>query len=208
MRSSELSHDGPATGRLAYWIARAWMALWGWDVEGEIPRGISKAVLIAAPHTSNWDLPHMLAAALVFRVQVSWMGKHTLFRWPFGAFMRWLGGVPVDRRAPQGMVGQIAQRFRETDRLVLAIPPSGTRKRSTHWRSGFYHIAREAGVPIVCGYLDYARRRAGLGHILVPTGDLAADTAHLASFYADKRGKYPENETPVVLGGPPVATDA
>jgi 1-acyl-sn-glycerol-3-phosphate acyltransferase len=199
MRSSELSHDGPATGRLGYWVARLWMAVFGWDVEGEIPRGYRKAVLIAAPHTSNWDLPHMLAAALIFRVHLSWMGKHTLFRWPFGWFMRGLGGVPIDRRSPQGMVGQMAERFREADQLVLAVPPSGTRKKSTHWRSGFYHIAREAGVPILCAYLDYSRRRAGLGPLFFPTGDLAADTASLAAFYADKRGKFPENETPVLL---------
>ncbi|MBA2320831.1 MAG: lysophospholipid acyltransferase family protein [Deltaproteobacteria bacterium] len=199
MRSSEVGHDGPVTGRIGYWLARLWMAAFRWDVEGDVPQGISKAVLIAAPHTSNWDLPHMIAAALIFRVHISWMGKHTLFRWPFGAFMRWLGGMPIDRRSPQGMVGQMAQRFRDTDRMVLAVPPSGTRKKSTHWRTGFYHIAREAGVPVVCAYLDYSRRRAGLGHLFVPTGDLVADTASLKAFYADKRGKHPDNETPVEL---------
>src|SRR5690349_6527040 len=99
----------------------------------------------------------------------------------------------------------MVDRFREADKFVVAISLSGTRKKSTHWRSGFYHIAREAGVPVLCGYLDYSRRRAGLGHLFFPTGDLQADTANLAAFYADKRGKFPESETPVLLKA---ATDA
>jgi 1-acyl-sn-glycerol-3-phosphate acyltransferase len=205
------THDGPATGTLAYWLGRLWLWAAGWQVEGHFPPGVTRAVVIAAPHTSNWDLPHMLAASFVFRLRLSWMGKHTLFRPPFGAALRWLGGVPVDRRAPQGLVRTVAATLRDADRLALAIPPSGTRKRAASWKSGFYWIAVEAGVPIVCGYLDYRQRRAGLGHLVWPTGDPAADMAAIRAFYEDKRGKFPDQETPVVLkeeGGPAAGASA
>jgi 1-acyl-sn-glycerol-3-phosphate acyltransferase len=175
------------------------MCVFGFDVEGELPRGVRQAVLIAAPHTSNWDLPHMLAAAFIFRVRLSWMGKHTLFRFPLGPLLRFFNGMPIDRRAPQGMVGQTTARFRQGDPFILGIPPSGTRKRAAQWKSGFYWIAVEAGVPIVCAYLDYGRRRAGLGFTFVPTGDPKADMARIREFYADKRGKFPESETPPLL---------
>lgn len=198
MRGPEVTHPGPATPWLLYWVARAWFRLFGWDTEGEVP-AVSKAVLIAAPHTSNWDLPHMLATSLVFRYRISWIGKHTLFRFPFGAFMRLLGGVPIDRSSPQGMVKAVADQLRLSERLVIAVPPSGTRSRRDHWKSGFYWIAHEAQVPVVCTFLDYARRRAGVGLSFVPTGDVKADMERVRAFYAPIRGRFPENETPPLL---------
>ena len=177
--------------RLRRRLARTFLRLTGWAIEGARPvsRGF---VLIAAPHTTNWDLVYFLACAWAFGISPSWMGKHTLFRGPLGPVMRWLGGVPVYRARAGGLVEQMAQAFERDPALVLTVPPEGTRARAAHWKSGFYQIARAARVPIVMGYLDYGRRRGGLGPILVPGDDLRADMAAFRAFYADKRGKYPE----------------
>ncbi len=198
MRSSAVTHPGPTSGRLAYWIGRAWMAVFGWDVEEPGPQ-VPKGIIIAAPHTSNWDLPHMLGAAFVYRVDVRWLGKHTLFEGPFGWFFRWLGGIPVDRTAPRGMVGQAAERLTDADKLYIAVPPSGTRERRDHWKSGFYWIAHTAQVPVICGYLDYGRRRACLGYTFVPTGDVKSDMDKVRAFYAGVRGKFPELQSDIRL---------
>lgn len=134
----------------------------------------------------------MLAIAWVYGIRVSWMGKHTLFRRPFGPVMRSLGGIAVDRRAPHGVVGQMAEIFADREQLILAVPPEGTRKRVEHWKSGFYEIARAADVPIAAGFLDYRRRRGGIGPLIRPTGDVAADMDDIREFYADKTGRHPE----------------
>jgi 1-acyl-sn-glycerol-3-phosphate acyltransferase len=199
VRPSTIDHDGPSTSWWLYWLARLWMWVFGWDVDGESPKDISKAVLIAAPHTSNWDLPHMLAASLVYRLRLSWLGKHTLFRPPWGWFMRALGGVPIDRTAANGAVRGVADQIAAIDKVMIAVPPSGTRSKRDHWKSGFYWIAHTAQVPIVCAYLDYEKRRAGLGFSFVPTGDIQADMDRIRAFYADKRGKFPEQESAMVL---------
>jgi 1-acyl-sn-glycerol-3-phosphate acyltransferase len=181
-----------ALGALFLWLA-------GWRVEGRIPPGTDHAVVIAAPHTTNWDLPYMLAVAYVLGIRPSWLGKRELFRWPFGWLMRALGGIPVDRAKRGNIVEQAAQRLREADRLFLVIPPSGTRSRAAHWKSGFYHVARTARVPIICSFLDYERKIGGVGPVFVPTSDLGADMDRLRVFYRDIRGKYPDNETPIRL---------
>jgi len=198
MRSSKVTHPGPTTSKLAYWIGRLWMLVFGWDVEEPGP-DVPKGVIIATPHTSNWDLPHMLAAAFVYRVHVRWLGKHTIFKPPFGWFFRWLGGIPVDRSHPGGMVGQAADRLVEADKLYIAVPPSGTRDKRDRWKSGFYWIAHTAQVPVICGYLDYAKRRANLGYTFVPTGDVHSDMEKVRRFYEDVKGKFPELHTTIVL---------
>jgi len=180
------------------WIGRLWLALWGWKAEGDEPP-FDKYVLIAAPHTTNWDLPFTLALAFVFDVRVHWMGKHTLFQAPHGWFLKWLGGVPIERHLRKNVVQQMADRFAGSEEFVLAVPTEGTRSRTEYWKSGFYHIARQAQVPIVMGYLDYARRAGGFGGVLHPTGDLRADMDRVRAFYADKIGKYPERFGPVRL---------
>jgi 1-acyl-sn-glycerol-3-phosphate acyltransferase len=178
------------------WI---FLRLLGWRVEGSLPVGVSRAVVIAAPHTTNWDLPYMLAVSYVLGVRPSWLGKRELFHAPFGGVMRWLGGIPVDRDRRMNLVEQAADRLREADRLFLVIPPSGTRSRAPHWKSGFYHIARTARVPIVCAFLDYATKTGGIGPVFIPSADLGADMDRLRLFYRDVRGKYPDNETPIRL---------
>jgi 1-acyl-sn-glycerol-3-phosphate acyltransferase len=155
--------------------------------------------VIAAPHTSNWDLPFMLAVAYALGVKPSWLGKRELFRPPLGWILRPLGGIAVDRSAPKGLVGQAVARFAECDDLFLVIPPSGTRARAPYWKSGFYHVARGAGVPILCAYLDYRERVGGIGPALTPSASIAADMDRIRAFYATKQAKYPAQVTPVRL---------
>lgn len=186
------------SARLLGLIGRLYLRACRWRVAGTLP-ACPRAVVIAAPHTSNWDLPFMLAVAWVLGVRPSWLGKRELFRAPFGRVLRWLGGVPVDRRAPQGLVGEAVARFAEVDELFLVIPPSGTRARAAHWKSGFYHVARGASVPIACAYLDYRERVGGIGLVLRPSGDVRADMDRIRAFYADKQGKFPHQATPVRL---------
>jgi 1-acyl-sn-glycerol-3-phosphate acyltransferase len=180
-------------------VGALFLRLAGWRVEGSLPPGVRRAVVIAAPHTTNWDLPYMLAVSYVLGVRPSWLGKRELFRAPFGRLMRWLGGIPVDRDRRMNLVEQAADRLREADRLFLVIPPSGTRSRAPHWKSGFYHIARTAGVPVVCAFLDYATKTGGIGLTFTPSGDIGRDMDRLRLFYRDVRGKYPDNETPIRL---------
>lgn len=158
------------------------LALLGWRIEGAIPN-LAKAVVIAAPHSSNWDFVVGIALVFATGVRIGWIGKIELFRWPFGPVMRWLGGVPVDRRATQGFVEQIAETFRRHDRLFLAVAPAGTRRPGVPWKSGFYYMALRAKVPILPGFFDYSRKRLGFLPPFVPTGDVEADLDRLRAAY-------------------------
>jgi len=166
-------------------------AMGGWDFEGTLPN-LPKFVIIGAPHTSNWDFLLAMAAVFAAGFRFHWIGKHTIFRWPFGPFMRWLGGIPVDRNASQGVVEQVVDEYQRRDRFVVGIAPEGTRKKVERWKTGFYRIACDAGVPIVLAYLDYARKIIGFGPIFEPTGNLEADLAHLRAFFNTFKGKKPE----------------
>lgn len=171
-------------------LAKLLFRLCGWKTEGTV-HAPPRFVVIAAPHTSNWDALVMVTAAYTFRIKMMWFVKAEAFFFPLGAIIRFFGGIPVDRTARNNMVGQAVERFRQSDRLILAVPPEATRKRSAFWKTGFYHIARGAGVPIVLGYLDYQRKVAGLGPAFSPTGDLAADFKVFETFYATVTPKFP-----------------
>jgi 1-acyl-sn-glycerol-3-phosphate acyltransferase len=171
-------------------LAKGFLRATGWKPEGA-PPALARYVLIAAPHTSNWDLVYLLALAEVYGLRISFMMKHTWFRGPLGPLFRSLGGIPIDRRRRENLVKQMVEAFAARDALVLVVPAEGTRARSERWKSGFYHIARGARVPIVLGYLDYARRRGGFGPALVPTGRISEDMDLVREFYADKVGRSP-----------------
>ena len=179
-------------------VANLFLRLTGWVPEGARPAA-RRYVLIAAPHTSNWDLAYLLALGVVFDIRFNWMGKHQLFRGPLGWAMRRLGGVPVRRDRRGNLVNQMVELIQRSERIALVVPSEGTRSRTPHWKSGFYQIARAAGVPIVMGYVDYARRRGGFGPELVPSGEVGRDMDEIRAFYADKTGRYPENFGPVRL---------
>lgn len=181
--------DTPVLNVLLRRLALFLMWLFGWRTEGELP-DIPKFVLIAAPHTSNWDLPVMLCLGFAFRTRLFWMGKDSLFGRPFGAVMRWLGGIPIDRSKAHKVVEQSAEHFRKADSLVMVVPPEGTRQKVRYWKTGFYRIAESANVPIVLGFLDYRRKVGGIGPVVVPTGDIEADMEKIRAFYAKIIGKY------------------
>jgi 1-acyl-sn-glycerol-3-phosphate acyltransferase len=186
-----VARTGSRSRRLLRRIVRRAFLLGGWRFIGERPP-LRSCVLIAAPHTSYWDLFYMLGAALVFDIRLHWLGKHSVFWWPLGAVFRRLGGIPVDRRSPQRMVEQLAARLRESDDLVLVVAPEGSRGHREHWRSGFYHIARAAQVPIVPIVLDFGHKETGVGPTILPTGDYRADMDRIRAFYAGRTGLHPE----------------
>lgn len=171
-------------------LSIGFLKLTGWRIEGHLPPEAARSVLIAAPHTSNWDLPYTLMVAFALDLNVYWMGKQSIFRPPFRGVMRWLGGIPVNREQSTNLVAASAQAIRAADGpLQLIVPPEGTRSKTRYWKTGFYYIALGAGVPIVMAYMDYARKRSGLGPIFVPTGDVEADMAAIKAFYAPFKGK-------------------
>lgn len=176
--------------RLCTWILNRL----GWTIRAEFP-GVEKYVLILAPHTSNWDFPLGMLAATALKLDAHWIGKHSLFRWPFGWFFRALGGTPVDRSQARNLIQQMAELFARSDRLVLGLAPEGTRARIDHWKTGFYHIAVAAHVPIVMAYLDYQHKEVGLGAAFYPSDDIDEAFARVRQFYADKRGKFPGKES-------------
>jgi 1-acyl-sn-glycerol-3-phosphate acyltransferase len=166
----------------------------GWKTEGRVP-DFPRYVIIAAPHTSNWDFIFTLCLAFIHRLNAVIMMKDAWFRWPLGPLFRWLGALPIDRSRANQVVAQSIAKFQQRDRLVLVVPPSGTRKRVLYWKTGFYHIANGAGVPIVLGFLDYRRKVGGFGPAVRPTGDIDADMAVIRAFYRDVSGKNPLKES-------------
>jgi 1-acyl-sn-glycerol-3-phosphate acyltransferase len=168
--------------------ARLFFRLSGWRITGTVPN-VAKAVAIVAPHTSNWDFLVGVAAMFGLGIRVTFLGKHTLFRWPLGPLMRWLGGVPVDRRVTTGVVDQIVDRFAGADQMILGLAPEGTRSCTARWRTGFYFIALRAGVPIFPVSLDYEDRRVRLGRLFRASGDLDPDLRRLQRFFDGVSGR-------------------
>lgn len=180
----------PIVNTLLRAFSVTYLRLTGWKVSGSLPEQAQKSVFIAAPHTSNWDLPYTLMVAFSLRLNIYWMGKASLFQFPFGSLMRWLGGIAVDRSKTNNLVAASAQAIQEaTGALQLIVPPEGTRSKTRYWKTGFYHIAVAAQVPIVLAYMDYERKISGLGPMFVPTGDLEADMVKIKAFYLPFKGK-------------------
>jgi 1-acyl-sn-glycerol-3-phosphate acyltransferase len=157
---------------------------------GEVPP-VPKFVAIVAPHTSNWDFPLGVLVMFALDLRVHWFGKDSLFRSPLGPLFRRLGGRPVNREKPEGVVDEMAAVVRAEPTFILALAPEGTRKRVARWRTGFYHIAERAEIPILPVSFDWSRREVTLGAPMHPTGDLAADLATLQRCYRREMGKNP-----------------
>ncbi|MCM2286582.1 MAG: lysophospholipid acyltransferase family protein [Desulfobacula sp.] len=162
--------------------------LFGWKTQGRAP-DIHRYVLIAAPHTSNWDFIFFLLIVFKLRLPVYWMGKDSMFRWPFKGILKRLGGIPVNRSEKNNVVSFMTKAFENSERLVITIAPSGARRNTGPWKTGFYHIAREAKVPIVCGFIDYQHKTIGIGPVFHPTGDMGADMDAIRAVYAPFSGR-------------------
>ena len=180
----------PVVSRLVRLASIAFLRLTGWKVVGNLPAHAHKSVLIAAPHTSNWDLPYTLMVAFVLRLNVYWIGKASLFRPPFRGVMMWLGGIAVDREKSNNLVAASSAAIVQAEGNVqLIVPPEGTRSGTRFWKTGFYYIAQGANVPILLAYLDYDKKVGGLGPVFQTTGDIDADMSAIKAFYANVSGK-------------------
>jgi len=179
-------------------LARLLLRLFGWRMVGQLPN-VPKYLIVFAPHTSNWDLPLTLTVAFALRLKIYWLGKHVLFRPPLGWLLRAMGGIPVDRRSRNNAVEQAIRAFDERERLALAITPEGTRKKTAHWKSGFYYIALGAHVPMQLAFLDYRRKAGGFGPLIMPSGNIEADMAVMRDFFSGIVGKHPEQAGDIQL---------
>jgi len=185
--------DTPVVNTVLRGLSIGFLKLSGWSVTGELPANGRKCVLIAAPHTSNWDLPYTLMVAFALRLNIYWMGKEQIFKPPFRGLMMWLGGLPVRRESANNLVAASIEALQAADGAVqLVVPPEGTRSKARYWKTGFYYIALGAKVPIVMAYMDYARKQSGLGPVFEPTGDIEADMVAIQAFYAPFKGKNPD----------------
>jgi 1-acyl-sn-glycerol-3-phosphate acyltransferase len=180
----------PFFSRIFHYLARFFLWLFGWKVEGQLP-DLPKFVLIGAPHTSNWDFLMFLGVVFTLRANVHFMGKAELFRGPLGGFLHWCGGIPVDRTKSQGLVEQMVQTYRESDRFILMITPEGTRHKVREWKRGFYHIAKNAGIPVVLAILDGARKAVKVGQVVNLTEDMEGDMKTIQGFFANMVGINP-----------------
>ena len=175
-----------------HWLGSGFLALGGWQVAGDWPDD-AKMVITAGPHTSNWDGIWMIAAAARWRARLRYMGKKSLTQGPLGGIVKWTGCIPIDRSKSNDVVAAMKEAFAAEASLNLAIPPEGTREAVKKWKSGFYHIAVGAGVPITFAVMDYATKTVSLPATLWPSGDYAADLKIIQSYYAGATAKYPQN---------------
>lgn len=189
-RVPEPPPNAPRSGSaLSRWFGRTILQLGGWTIVGNFP-DVPRLVLLAAPHSSGWDAVWGLAAKLAMGVDISFMGKAELFRGPLGWLLRRLGGIPVNRARAHGAVQQASASLRSRERMWFVLAPEGTRKRVEHWRSGFWHIARAADVPVFCAWFHYPDRSIGLGQLFHMTGDLDADMTRIREYYQPFVGKH------------------
>jgi len=180
---------------LSHFILR----LFGWQTDLAVPM-VDKCVLVGAPHTTNWDFPLALLGMSAMGIRFNWVAKHTLFRWPLGYIMRSLGGIPLDRRSGgTGFAIKAVETFEQLDHFILAIAPEGTRHKTDYWKAGFYKIATKSSVPIALGYVDFKKKKVGIGEVFMPSGDKERDFALVKDFYKDKTGKHPEKQGEIRL---------
>lgn len=182
----------PLINTLMRGLSGVMLHLLGWRIEGGKTLTAKKYVLIGAPHTSNWDFPLTLMVCFTLRIEIYWMGKASLFPPFIGGIMRWLGGIPVDRSRHGNLVESTIHAFNESEKLVVTIPPEGTRSKVSNWKTGFYYIAYGAKVPIALGFMDYKKKRAGILGTFNPSGDIEADMPKIRARYAGITGKNPQ----------------
>ncbi len=170
--------------RFIFWLS-------GWKVVGKNPKAVKKLVMIAAPHTSNWDLLYARAAFYLMDIPVKYTIKKELFFFPLGWLLKALGGIPIDRKSKGRMVDKMAALYDNYDEFCIMITPEGTRSYSPEWKKGFYYIAQQVNIPIALGYLDYKKKEAGVGPLITPSGNYEKDLQEIQSFYKKITPKFP-----------------
>ena len=189
---AEIPEQVPRWGnKITVWIARLWLWITGWKLDMTFPN-VPKMVLVAAPHTSNWDGVHGITAAIAADVRLTFFAKHSMFKFPFRRFLGWVGVVPIDRGNAGSVVQQTINKINEAEKFVLVLAVEGTRSRVEKWKMGFYHIARETNIPMVLGYMDYKTKVIGTGPVIYPSGDMQADLEKIYSFYRTVNACHPE----------------
>ncbi|HSL43577.1 MAG TPA: lysophospholipid acyltransferase family protein [Anaerolineales bacterium] len=183
----------PILSTFYHYLAKISMRLLGWRIDGKLP-DIPKFVLIGAPHTSNWDFLLFLGVIFSLRANVHFMGKAEMFRFPVGWFFRFCGGVPVDRKKSTGLVEQMVNICNESEKFILTIAPEGTRHQVTEWKRGFYHIAKNAGIPIVMAIVDGRDKTVRIGQVFHPTEDMEADLKTIKGYFEGVVGIHPRRK--------------
>lgn len=184
---------------MGYYIGRFIFFLMGWKLAQYPPKGLKRSVMIASPHTSNWDLIMARAAFAIMRLPVKFTIKEEWFKFPLNLLMGPLGGIPIDRSPKKqgegrvSMVDAMAELFNKHEEIIVLVTPEGTRKLRTEWKTGFYYVAKQANVPISCGWLDYKKKHAGVGLVLSPGDNMEDDMKQIMNFYKDIAPKFPEN---------------
>ncbi len=173
------------------WLGKFVFTIFGWGFKNELPN-IPKFVAALGPHTSNWDFVFGLAGLFSLGIKISWMGKRTIFRKPFVKILRWIGGIPIERSASSGVVNTMIDRFNNSNQFILALAPEGTRSKVDKWRTGFYHIANSAGVPILMVCFDYKHKVISFGPLLYPSGDVESDINKMRNVFSNIQGKKPK----------------
>lgn len=170
----------------------------GWKLVGTVPPNVKKAVLVCAPHTSNWDFPFALAAFSIVDLNLKYFIKKSWFFFPMNLFFKATGGVPIDRSKSHGIVEAMTVKLKESAEMIVAIPAEGTRSRVEKWKTGFYHIAKNANVPLIMGFVDFKKKEVGFGPLFKLSGDFEKDMAAIEDFFKMKTAKYPENYNPKI----------
>ena len=180
-------------------ISRFFLWIFGWKINSTMPAEVhEKCVMNCAPHTSNWDFPLAMWVMSVLKVRFRFTIKKEWLKSIGGSFFRWMGGIGIDRKPKKegedrkSMTDAMADLFKENSKLCLMVTAEGTRSLCRQWKTGFYYVALTASVPIVLAYLDYEKKEAGIGKVIYPSGDIAADMKEIMLFYKDIKGKFPE----------------
>ncbi len=176
-------------GKLMFFIAK----LFGWKIDPHTPDGVKKAVLVMGPHTSNWDFVIGKIAFMKYRMQGKFLIKKELFFPPFGWLLKWMGGIPVNRKANNNFTDQAVAYFENNETMFMVFTPEGTRKYNPNWKKGFYYIALKAKVPLYIAYIDYKNKRGGFHSLFEPTGNADEDIKKIKAVLCQFEGRFPEN---------------
>ena len=180
-------------------LSKLFLKIMGWKLVGEVPKEVKKAVLVCAPHTSNWDFPFALASFFIADIKVNYFIKKSWFFFPMNLLFKATGGVPVDRSKNHGLVDSMTLLLKESDEMIVAVPAEGTRSWVPKWKTGFYHIAKSANVPIIMGFVDFKVKEVGFGPMFKVCGDFDKDMSKIQAFFENKNGKFPNKYNPKIF---------